>query len=105
MKSNVIIGSGSFLSIALLAAAQLAGADTPVVVTDGSVNLKADPRTTVIVAQVHPLTTVSDSGTLTSAGHSSACGSGSTSVLQGYADVTGLVFGSYSSSTLTVSGA
>jgi hypothetical protein len=86
------------ISIGLLAAAQVLGADTPVVVTDGSINLKTNAGTTLIV---HPLTTVSDTGTLTSAGNSVACGSGSDSFRQGYADVTGLSFGSYSPSTLT----
>jgi hypothetical protein len=100
MKGKVI-RSGTCLSTALLVAVQISGAQTPVVVTDGSVNVKPKPGTTVIVAQVRPLTSVSDSGTLTSAGHSSACGSGSTSVLEGYASVTGLSFGSYSPSTLT----
>jgi hypothetical protein len=97
MKGKVL-RSASSLWIALVLSAQLAAAAPPVVVTDGSVNFKPAPGTMAIV---RPLTTVSDSGTLTAGGGSAGCGSGSTLIRVGY--TTGAIGdrGSYSPSTLT----
>jgi hypothetical protein len=81
-------------------------AETSIVVTDGSQDLKVDPGTTTIVAKPFQLLSSTDNGTLTQSGVSVVCPpSGFIQTAKGYNSIAGSpffpVFGSYSPVTLT----
>ena len=81
-------------------------AETSIVVTDGSQDLKVAPGTTTIVSKPFQILSSTDNGTLTKSGTSVVCpASGMIQTAAGYNSIAGSpffpVFGSYSPVTLT----